>query len=88
MALYGVRISDGHARNLYHVKPISRDVSQGSNLGHGRGTNLSWPIDASHGQLWPYMECELLLMMDVTPLARAAIPLVRAAKPLTREVFL
>ncbi|EDQ98777.1 uncharacterized protein LACBIDRAFT_335661, partial [Laccaria bicolor S238N-H82] len=27
-----------------------------------RGANLSWPIGASHGHLWPYVEPELLLM--------------------------
>ena len=62
MALYGVRISDSHARNPYHARPITWDVSRGSNLGHGRVANLSWPIGASHGHLWPYVEPELLLM--------------------------
>jgi len=62
MALYGARISDSHARNSYHVKPISRDVSRGSNLGHARGCTLSWPIGTVYGHLWPYMEHELLLM--------------------------
>ncbi|EDR03370.1 uncharacterized protein LACBIDRAFT_331433 [Laccaria bicolor S238N-H82] len=64
MALYGVRILDSHARNPYHARPITWDVSRGSNLGHGRVANLSWPIGASHGHLWPYVEPELLLMME------------------------
>ena len=29
--------------------------------------NLSWPIGASHGHLWPYVEPELLLMPVVFP---------------------
>ena len=62
MALYGVRISDSHARNPYHARPIAWDVSRGSNLGHGRVANFSWPIGTSHGHLWPYVEPELLLM--------------------------
>ncbi|EDQ99493.1 uncharacterized protein LACBIDRAFT_334987 [Laccaria bicolor S238N-H82] len=55
-------ISHGHARNWYHARPITWDVSQGSNLGHGRRANLSWPIGDSHGHLWPYVEPELFLM--------------------------
>jgi hypothetical protein len=62
MALHGVGIPNSHARNWYHARPITRDVSRGSNLGHGRGTDLSWPIGTSHGHLWPDMERELLLM--------------------------
>jgi hypothetical protein len=63
MALHGVGIPNSHARNWYHARPITRDVSRGSNLGHGRGTDLSWPIGTSHGHLWPDMERELLLMV-------------------------
>ena len=68
MALYGIRISDSHVRNSYHAKPITWDVSRGSNLGHARGGTLSWPIDAVYGHLWPYVEPELLLMIWITKL--------------------
>jgi len=62
MALHGVRISDDHARNRHHARPITRDVSRGSNLGHARGCTLSWPIDTFYSHLWANMEHELLLM--------------------------
>jgi hypothetical protein len=53
MAVHGVRISHSHARNWYHARPITRDVSRGSNLGHVRLANLSWPIGTFLGHLWP-----------------------------------
>ncbi|EDR06324.1 uncharacterized protein LACBIDRAFT_329020 [Laccaria bicolor S238N-H82] len=64
MASRGVGILDSHARNRSHARSITGDVSRGSNLGHGREANLSWPIGASHGHLWPYVEPELLLMVS------------------------
>ena len=65
MALHSARISESHVRKSYHARPITWDVSRGSNLGHGRGVNLSWPIGTVHGHLWPDMERELLLMRKV-----------------------
>ena len=64
MALHGIKILDGHAKNWYHARPITRDVSWGSNLGHARGGTLSWPIDTIYDHLWPYMEPKLLLMKE------------------------